>query len=59
MKKICFVQASEISTEIKQQVDITPKEAGVSEVASEMVMASGKQTETHATTTLAEGLQGK
>ena len=41
-----------MSTEIKQ--DVTPKEAGVSEVPSEMVMASAKQTETQVTTTLGE-----
>ena len=33
---------------------MTPKEAGVSEVASEMVMALSKQTETQITTTLGE-----
>ena len=39
------MQATEISTEIKDQVDSGVKEAGISEVKSEMVMASSKQTE--------------
>ena len=36
-------------------MDVALKEAGVSEVTSEMVMAQAKQTETQVTATLGEG----
>jgi hypothetical protein len=35
-----------VSSEIKEIIDATTKEAGVSEVPSEMVVALAKQTET-------------
>ena len=50
-------QAIEVSSEIKESVDVAPKEAGISEVP-QMAVASAKQTETQASAVIGETLSG-
>ena len=50
-------QAIEVSSEIKESVDVAPKEAGVSEVP-QLAVASAKQTETQASAVVGETLSG-
>ena len=47
----------EVSSEIKDKVDVAPKEAGVSEVP-QLAVASAKQTETQASAVVGETLSG-
>ena len=56
-----LLQATEISTEIKEEVDSGVKSAGVTEVQSEMVIAKAKQPETQQVVSQvqAEAVQGK
>ena len=43
--RACLSQATEMTTEVRQQIDAELKKAGISEVRSEMVVASAEQRE--------------
>ena len=47
------IQSVEVSTEIRESLDATPKEAGVSQVP-EMAVASSKKAETQSSAVLGE-----
>merc|ERR1719471_2288310 len=53
-----MAQAIEVSSEIKESVDVAPKEAGISEVP-QMAVASAKQTETQASAVIGETLSAE